>query len=59
MAQWPVQACLCEELFDGSKNWPMKVQHELKLNHTIITMIRLMCGVNKLNERKVKNSKNS
>ena len=42
----------------GSNNWPMKVQHELKLNHTEMSMIRLMCGV-KLNERKVKKSKNS
>ena len=30
---------------------PMKVEHELKLNRTEMTMIRWMCGV-KLNERK-------
>jgi len=30
---------------------PMKVEHELKLNLTEMTMIRWMCGV-KLNERK-------
>ena len=33
----------------------MKVEHELKLNRTEMSMIRWMCGV-KLNERKVKNS---
>ena len=33
----------------GSETWPMKVEHELKLNRT--QMIRWMCGV-KLNERK-------
>ena len=33
----------------GSETWPMKVEHELKMNHT--EMIRWMCGV-KLNERK-------
>ena len=35
----------------GSETWPMKVKHELKLNHTEISVIRWMCGV-KLNERK-------
>jgi len=35
----------------GSETWPMKVQHELKMNRTEISMIRWMCGV-KLNERK-------
>ena len=39
---------LCEELSDA---WPMKVEHELKMNHTEMSMIRWMCGV-KLNERK-------
>ena len=29
----------------------MKVEHELELNHTEMSMIRWMCGV-KLNERK-------
>ena len=43
----------------GSETWPMKVEHELKLNWAEISMIRWMCGV-KLNERKkVKNSENS
>ena len=31
--------------------WPMKVEHELKMNRTKMSMIRWMCGV-KLNERK-------
>ena len=35
----------------GSKTWPMKVEHELKMNRTKMSMIRWMCGV-KLNERK-------
>ena len=35
----------------GSETWPMKVQHELKMNRTEMSMIRWMCGV-KLNERK-------
>ena len=35
----------------GSKTWPMKVEHELKLNCTEMSMIRWMCGV-KINERK-------
>ena len=35
----------------GSETWPMKVDHEFKLNCTDINMIRWMCGV-KLNERK-------
>ena len=39
---------MCEELSDA---WPMKVEHELKMNHTEMSMIRWMCGV-KLNERK-------
>jgi len=43
----------------GSETWPMKVEHELKLNHTEIMMIRWMCRV-KLNDRKkVKTSENS
>ena len=28
----------------GSKTWPMKVEHELKLNCTEMSMIRWMCG---------------
>jgi len=35
----------------GSETWPMKVEQELKLNRTEMSMIRWMCGV-KLNERK-------
>ena len=36
----------------GSETWPMKVEHDLKMNRTEIhSMIRWMCGV-KLNERK-------
>ena len=31
----------------------MKLEYEVKLNHTEISMIRWMCGV-KLNDRKVK-----
>ena len=29
----------------GSETWPMKVEHELKMNHTEMSMIRWMCGV--------------
>ena len=35
----------------GSETWPMKVEHELKMNRTEMSMIRWMCGV-KLNDRK-------
>ena len=28
----------------GSETWPMKVEHELKLNHTEMSMIRSVCG---------------
>jgi len=35
----------------GSETWPMKVEHELKMNRTEMSMIRRMCEV-KLNERK-------
>jgi len=35
----------------SSETWPMKVEHELKMNHTEMNMIRWMCGV-KLYERK-------
>ena len=35
----------------GNETWPMKVDHELKMNSTEMSMIRWMCGV-KLNERK-------
>ena len=33
------------------ETWPMKVEHELKMNHTEMSMIRWIYGV-KLNERK-------
>jgi len=29
----------------GSETWPMKVEHEVKLNHTEMSMIRWMCCV--------------
>ena len=35
----------------GSETWPMKVEHELKMNRTEISTIRWMCG-DKLNESK-------
>ena len=35
----------------GSETWPVKVEHELKMNRTEMSMIRWICGV-KLNERK-------
>jgi len=35
----------------GSETWPMKVDHEVKLNCTQMSIIRWTCGV-KLNERK-------
>ena len=35
----------------GSETWPMKVEHQLKMNRTEMSMIRWMCGV-KLNDRK-------
>ena len=35
----------------GSETWPMKVEHELKMNCTEMSMIRWMYGV-KLNQRK-------
>ena len=35
----------------GSETWLMKLEHELKLNRTEMSMIRWMCGV-KVNERK-------
>ena len=39
----------------GSESWSMKVEHELKLNRTEMSMIRWMCEV-KLNERKTRSS---
>ena len=43
--------CVMRCLMHGSETWPTKVEHELKLNCTEMSMIRWMCGV-KLNERK-------
>jgi len=43
--------CVTSCLMHGSETWPMKVEHELKMNRTEMSMIRWMCGV-KLNERK-------
>jgi len=43
--------CVRSCLMHGSEIWPMKVEHELKMNCTEMSMIRCMCGV-KLNERK-------
>ena len=42
--------CVGSCLMHGSETWPMKVEHDLKMNHTEISMIRWMCGV-KLDER--------
>jgi len=35
----------------GSETWPMKVEHEFKVNRTEMYVIKWTCGV-KLNERK-------
>jgi len=35
----------------GSKIWPIKVENELNMNRTEMSMIRWVCGV-KLDERK-------
>ena len=43
--------CVRSCLMHGTETWPMKVEHELKMNRTEMSMIRWMCGV-KLNERK-------
>ena len=43
--------CVTSCLMHGSETWPMKVEHELKMNRTEMSMIRWMFGV-KLNERK-------
>jgi len=42
----------------GSETWHMKVEHELKMNCTEMSIIRWMCGF-KQKGRKVKNSENS
>ena len=43
--------CVRSCLMHGSETWPMKVEHELKMNRTEMSMIRWKCEV-KLNERK-------
>ena len=43
--------CVRSCLMHGSETWPMKVEHELKLNRTKMSMIRWMCRV-KLNGKK-------
>ena len=45
------ELCVRSCLMHGSETWPMKVEHELKMNRTEMSMIRWICGV-KLNERK-------
>jgi len=51
--------CVKSCLMHVSETWPLKVEQELKLNRTEMSMIRWMCGV-KLNEKKkVKNSEKS
>ena len=37
--------CVMRCLMHGSETWPTKVEHELKLNCTEMSMIRWMCGV--------------
>ena len=37
--------CVRSCLMHGSETWPMKVEHELKMNHTEMSMIRRMCGL--------------
>jgi hypothetical protein len=32
-------------VFDGSETWPLKVEHESRLESTDMRMIRWMCGV--------------
>ena len=39
----------------GSETWPMKVEHELKMNRTEMSMIRCV-GLSSMRGRKVKNS---
>ena len=37
--------CVRSCLMHGSETWPKKVEHELKMNRTEMSMIRWMCGV--------------
>ena len=50
--------CVRSCLMLGSDIWPIKVEHELKMNRTEMSMIRWMCGI-KLNERKKSEELNS
>ena len=43
----------------GSETLPMTVEHELKMNHTEMCMIRWMCGVKLKERKKMKNSEKS
>jgi len=43
--------CIRSCLMYGIESWPMKLEREVKLNRTEMSMVRWMCGV-KLNERK-------
>ena len=36
----------------GSETWPMKVEHELKLNRNEMNMIRWMYGVKRIERKK-------
>jgi len=40
-----IATCVRSCLMHGSETWPMKVEHELKMNCTEMSMIRRMCGV--------------
>jgi len=40
-----VRYCVRSCLMHGSETWPMKVEHELKLNHTEMSMIRGCVGL--------------
>ena len=40
-----VYATCVSYLMHGSETWPMKVEHELKMNRTEMSMIRWMCGL--------------
>jgi len=52
--------CVRSCLMYCSETWPMRVEHELKLNRTEMSMIRWMCGfLSWMKEIKVKNSENS
>ena len=42
--------CCYTTFWKRNETWPMKVEHELKMNRTEMSIIRWMCGV-KLNER--------